>query len=359
MPARSLSKRKALPPILWMVLLLAVPVTLQAQTDCGTKIQEARKLYDQGMIEEIPQMLAPCMENDFTRVQKIEAYKLIILSYLFDDNQFEAEKTMVDFLKKFPEYEIMPNDPVEFVYLFESYRTTSVFSFGLTAGFNLTDPRILEPFSLFDVNHASLSDQKRVGFQVGAGMGRYLSRKMLLNVEFLFAENQYGFTDELRIPLAGGNDGINSVVYKEKLYKLELPVSLSYEIAGRKVHYFARAGLSLASFTGVTGVATRKFSEEIQAVTGETQDMKIYRKKMMYSVLLGTGLRYKVPRGVVTLDLRANIGLNNIVQSDKRYQNQQMITRSYYLDDDFSLTTFSLSAGYYFSFYKPKKQADK
>ena len=27
----------------------------------ATKIQEAQKYYEQGMIEEIPQMLAPCM----------------------------------------------------------------------------------------------------------------------------------------------------------------------------------------------------------------------------------------------------------------------------------------------------------
>lgn len=351
--------RKFLPPLLWMVLLVAVPGILQAQTDCGTKIQEAQKLYDQGMIEEIPQMLAPCMENGFTRVQKIEAYKLIILSYLFDDNQFEAEKTMVEFLKKFPEYEIMPNDPVEFVYLFESYRTTSVFSFGLTAGFNLTDPRIIEPFSVFDMNSATLSNNMRAGFQVGVGMGRYLSKKMLLNVEFLFSENQYSFTDELRVPLAGGNDGINSVVYKEKLYKLELPLTLSYEINARKVHYFVRTGVSLATLTGVTGAATRKYSEEAQPITGEMTDMSDYRTKMLYSAIVGTGIRYKVPRGVLTLDLRANLGLNNLVKPEERYRNQQMITRSYYLDDDFSLTSFSLSAGYYFSFYKPKKQADK
>jgi hypothetical protein len=351
--------QKLRPTLLWLALLLAVPALLQAQTDCGTKIQEAQKLYDQGMIEEIPQMLAPCMENGFTRVQKIEAYKLIILSYLFDDNQFEAEKTMVEFLKKFPEYEIMPNDPVEFVYLFESYRTTSVFSFGLTAGINLTDPRIIQPWSVFDMSTVKLSNHMRTGFQVGAGMGRYISKKMLLNLEFLFSENQYSFTDELRVPLSGGNDGINSVVYKEKLYKAELPLTLSYEFSARKVHYFLRTGASLATLTGVTGAASRKYLEEAQPITGEMKDMTAYRTKILYSAIVGTGFRYKVPRGVLTLDLRVNLGLNNIVKPEERYRNQQMITRSYYVDDDFSLTTFSFSAGYYFSFYKPKKQADK
>ncbi len=73
---------------------------------------------------------------------------------------------MVEFLKKFPEYEIMPNDPVEFVYLFESYRTTSIFSFGFTAGFNLTDPRIIEPFSVFDQTNVTLEKHHETGFPV-------------------------------------------------------------------------------------------------------------------------------------------------------------------------------------------------
>jgi hypothetical protein len=37
----------------------------------------------------------------------------------------------------------------------------------------------------------------------------------------------------------------------------------------------------------------------------------------------------------------------------------QQIMKSYHEDDNFAINTFSFSAGYYFSFYKPKKQADK
>jgi hypothetical protein len=343
--------------LLWL-LFLAFARPAMSQNECATKIQEAQKLYDQGMIEEIPQMLAPCMVDGFTRVQKIEAYKLIILSYLFDDNQFEAEKTMVEFLKKFPEYEIMPNDPVEFVYLFESYRTTSIFSIGLIAGFNLTDPRIIEPHSVFDMRTATMKNTMKPGFQVGVGLGRYISRKMFLSLELKFASNRYGFKDELITPLPGIN-GINSVTYTERLYKLMVPLSLSYEISAKKVHYFVRAGASAARVMGITGIATRKFTEETAPVTGETQDISFYRKTMLYGAVIGAGLRYKVPHGVLMAEIRGNIGLNNIVRSDRRFDNQQQILRSYREDDDFTINTYSLSVGYYFSFYKPKKQAVK
>jgi hypothetical protein len=340
------------------VFQLLFNTSLFSQDDCASKLREAQKYYDQGMIEEIPQMLAPCMAGGFTKAQKIEAYKLIILSYLFNDDQFEAEKTMLEFLKKYPEYEIMPNDPIEFVYLFESYRTTSVFSFGITAGFNMTDPRIIEPFTTFDLRDADLTNTMRTGFLVGVGVGRYISRKMLLNIELYFSSSQYKFSDEISKPLPY-NDGpntLNSIVYQEKMYKVELPVTLAYEFKIKKFNYFLRAGVSVANITGVTGKPSRTYAADIAPEPGDYQDIGSYRKKMLYSGIVGAGIRYKVPRGVITVALRASLGINNIVRSDKRYDNQELSTRFNYLDDDFSLNTLSLSAGYYFSFYKPKKQ---
>ena len=80
----NLKPRYVLISILMLTLVIFSPV-LHGQ-ECGTKIQDAQKLYEQGLIEEIPQMLAPCMQDGFTNVQVIEVYKLIILFYLFDDN---------------------------------------------------------------------------------------------------------------------------------------------------------------------------------------------------------------------------------------------------------------------------------
>lgn len=324
---------------------------VNAQNDCAAKIQEAQRYYDQGMIDEIPSMLAPCMTDGFTRTQKIEAYKLIIMSYLFDENQFEAEKTMLEFLKKYPEYEIMPNDPVEFVYLFESYRTASVFSFGIIGGVNFADPRIIEPFTTFDMNEAVLSNSIKPGFQAGIGVERYMSRKLLLNIEVYFALNQYEFTDERKDARS-----LSVVTFREKLHKVEIPLSLAYEFQIKKTHLIARAGFSLAKITNVTGEPSRKFIESSPAIPGNDIDITDYRKQMLYSGLVGLGMRYKVPRGIVSVDVRAKMGLNNIVNGDKRRDNDLLLNQFHYMDDDFSLNMLSVSVGYYFSFYSPRKQ---
>ena len=342
-------------PVYPFIVVFFIGVLLSSsvfsQQDCGAKIQEAQRYYDQGMIEEIPSMLAPCMQDGFTRNQKTEAYKLIIMSYLFDENQFEAEKTMLEFLKKYPEYEIMPNDPVEFVYLFESYRTASIFSFGLTGGMNVTDPRIIEPFTALDKTLVQHKTQIRPGFQVGIGVERYLTRKILITFETYLALNHYEFADRIVT-----RNSQTYVKFTEKLYKIEVPLTFSYEFTINKTHFIARAGVSAATITGVNGQPERRFTEDAQALTGPDLDISGFRKKMLYSGIIGAGLRYKVPRGIVFLDLRAKAGLNNITLSDKRYANEALTNRYYYIDDDFSLNTLSLSVGYYFSFYSPRKQ---
>jgi hypothetical protein len=318
-----------------------------AQVDCEAKIQEAQRYYDQGMIDEIPNMLSSCMAEGFNRTQKIEAYKLIIMSYLFDENQFEAEKTMLEFLKKYPEYEIMPNDPVEFVYLFESYRTASVFSFGIIGGVNLTDPRIIEPYTTSDFREATLKNTAKPGFQVGVGVEKYMSRKLLLNLEMYLTLNHYEFSDE--------NEN-NYVTFTEKLLSVEIPVTLSYEFTLQKTHFIARLGFSAAKITNASGQPVRKFFEDSQELTGSDLDITGYRKQMLFNGIAGLGVRYKVPRGILAIDLRAKMGINNIVIPEKRRDNDLMLNRYNYEDDDFSLNSLSLSLGYYFSFYSPRKQ---
>jgi hypothetical protein len=176
-----------------------------------------------------------------------------------------------------------------------------------------------------------------------------MSRKILLNLELQLSMIQYQFTDEISAP---GNSSI--VEYNEKIVKIEVPFTVAYEFTLNKTHFIARAGLSAARISKATGEPSRISTQSSQS--GSDMDISDYRKNMLYSGIIGAGVRYKVPRGILQLDLRANLGLNNIVRSEKRYQNPELYNQYFYLDDDFSLNTFSLSVGYYFSFYSPRKQ---
>ncbi|MGD2036172.1 MAG: hypothetical protein PVF73_14005, partial [Bacteroidales bacterium] len=182
--------------ILLLSFVLSALPDLSAQKSCLNTLREAKELYEGGLIDEIPELLSGCMESGFTRAQRIEAYKLIILAYLFDDAQFEAEKMMDEFLKKFPEYEVMPNDPVEFVYLLESYKTSSFYSVNLFFGPNFSNARITESYSTLDRSYAEFSDKTGTGFHIGLGVSRNLWKSVNINVDAIYSWQNFSFTEK-------------------------------------------------------------------------------------------------------------------------------------------------------------------
>ena len=73
--------------ILILCLFIEFSVTLFAQDNCSFKLEEAQKLYESGNLDSIPSMLNPCIEKGFSGDELSRAYKLLILTYLFEDNQ--------------------------------------------------------------------------------------------------------------------------------------------------------------------------------------------------------------------------------------------------------------------------------
>jgi hypothetical protein len=331
-------------------------ISVSAQEDCLKSFQTARQLYEQGMIDEIHEILAPCIESGFTRTQKIEAYKLIILAYLFDDNQYAAEKYMLEFLKKYPEYEIMPTDPVEFVYLFESYKTKAIFSMGITFGPNLANPRIIEPYNAGDVTYNSSSNTSGPGFQVGFNISRYITDKLFLNVGINYTTNQYSFQDNIKYYYKTDELQFAEITFKEKISIIDIPVTLAYEISSRNVKYYLCSGVSAGKIDKVTGKPSRVYDVDSPPITGADISMTDFRESNSFFYIIGTGMKFKVPRGYIMSDIRCNIGLNNIINARNRYKSTELWSKYFYVDDDYSINYFTLTLGYYFSIYKPKKQ---
>ena len=330
---------------LWYVVLMYCALPLAAQEDCGSKLVEAQNLYKQGLIEEIPQLLKPCIESGFTRSQRNAAYKLLVLAYLFDGDQYNAENTMIEFLKKNPEYEVMPGDPVEFVSLFETFRTLSVFSFGLKLGPNISNPRIIEPFDQGDINHSTSRNSSGAGFQAGLSVNRYIAEHVFLNLGLNFVHNSYIFVEEQTLILSGQEPVISTFTLKESLNRYEIPVSVGYEFELPDFNTFVRTGLSISNIFRVTA------KPETDVILAQ-QNFTERRRNLLLSAHVGAGIKYKIPRGYLVMDIRYHYGLNNIVEPAFRYKDSERG----YEDDKFSLYNMTFSFGYYFSFYQPKKR---
>ena len=103
-----------------------INVNLKAQ-DCTETLTQARNLFNEGVIESIPQMLEACIENGFNKEEKVQAYKLLIQAYLFEDNIVEAENTLLKLKKTNPVYEIdCEKEVFEFIRMLAISKTMSV-----------------------------------------------------------------------------------------------------------------------------------------------------------------------------------------------------------------------------------------
>jgi hypothetical protein len=251
----------------------------------------------------------------------------------------------------------MPNDPVEFVYLFESYKTKAFVSLGITLGSNFTNPRIIEPWFVGgnDTKNSS-SNSTGIGFHLGLNLSRYITNRIFMNLGFNYMESKYSFTDEITNIYKDEVLGTSKTTYNENITRFDIPFTIAYELSSRSVNLYFCAGFSIGKINNVTGIASRTFSEDLPPVTSADLSMTDLRENLIYSNIFGSGLKIKVPRGYLVCDLRYYYGLNNIIKPETRNEITELWSTYYYLDDDYALNSYLITIGYYFSFYQPKKQ---
>ena len=320
---------------------------------CRNKLQEASKLFDDGLIDEIPSLLRPCMEDGFTRVEHIEAYKLMILAYLFDDNQVEAEKTMIEFLKRYPEYELMPNDAVEFEYLFNSYGTKSILSIDILVGGNICIPGFQKIYSTYDAGHTSYALVPGGGFQIGAGASLPVAKTLNLGVELFYTSNTYLLSTTSNLWMQSGSVEHSEVKIDESIHRFDIPLTLSYNFGSGNLSYFLRGGGQIGLNLSNKGVVSQVYAKNNQPITTGDYDFSQQRQSYNLFAIAGGGLRYKVSRGYIMLDLRYQAGLINQVKTPR--EDETLSTRYEFIHSDHKLNSVAISIGYEYSFYKSKK----
>ena len=124
------------------------PTTPQATkqaANCTQVLRLARAVYEQGRLHELQALLDDCLKgavgstNGFQTVQeKVDAYRLLCLAYIYLEEPAEADKAMLNLLNTDHFFELNPTDPAEFQALYGTFRTQPIFSFGAKAGPNMT-----------------------------------------------------------------------------------------------------------------------------------------------------------------------------------------------------------------------------
>lgn len=337
------------PPIL-MVIIGSVFVVNLAGQDCAVKLRNAENQFNAGLVEDVPALLEQCLVSGFTDAEELSAYKLIIRSYLFDDKTDMAEKAMMEFLRKYPEYEISPTDHADFVYLFNKFIVKPVIHFGLHGGINLT-------YLLGKTSQSLSGNPGEINYyndnftiQAGADIRYKLNDRLEIGLEIDYSEVSFKKTEDFL--------DFGMVEYYEKQRRFESPVSLYYNPKqyGSFIPYIkGGAGIAFNLYTDSRSAFINKDINNPVPRTGENVNRIDLRNRLDFMVAAGIGCKYKRTKGYAFIDISTQMGIKNQIIAGIP---ENMEWYYFYTDDMFRLNTLRLSMGYVFIIYKPERMEE-
>jgi len=344
--------------LLLMLLLVFIPVSASAQVSgsCAEKLQTAQNLFDRGQVEQVAGLLAGCMKSGFNREESLAAYKLIIQTYLFEDELAKADSAMLDFLKKNPEYQLSETDHSSFVHLYNTFQVKPVVQISLHFGTSYPFMTLVKSLTV-----SGIPAKGKYGAQVfnlyGSVEAKFkLTEKLDLNMEAGYSQLAFTYTEDFL--------NIGVINYSEKQNRIEIPVSATYNFKSlRKFTPYVRLGAGPA-FT-LNSVATgdfKPFDSNVTPRTGSDLARKDSRISMDLFVQAGAGIKFKTRGGFLFTELRSNFGVINQTEREALPSDTQSSDefRNFYFkaDDDFNLNALNFSIGYTQIFYKPSKKGE-
>jgi hypothetical protein len=343
---------------LLLILLAIMPVSGIAQEagSCAEKLQTAQNLFDRGQVEQVAGLLQECLESGFTREESLTAYKLIIQTYLFEDELEKADSAMLAFLKKNPEYQLSETDHSSFVHLFNTFQVKPVVQISVHIGSNL-------PFTTFVTDRSvtgipSPGEYSAPAFNLYGSIEAKFKLKEKIELNFETGYSQIAFVCTKVFP------GLGTTTYKETQSRIEVPLSATYNIARLgKFTPYARLGGGPAIL--LSSVATTEFTEFYPNGTDNTGS-DIDRKDSRYTLDIfgqaGAGMKYKTRGGYMFVEARGNFGVFNQVKRtdlpDYTHTSEELGYFYKHGEDDFNLNALNFSIGYTQIFYKPSKKQE-
>jgi len=306
-----------------------------AQTDsCIIKLKNAGTAFEQGdydiTISLIRSALAGC---NLDKSEKIDANKLLILSYLKVDNLEEADNTASAIMKIDPYYkpDKFKDDP-KLTALFEKYQPLPMFKMGLSGGFNISSASAENTYSIVHADNTEGLDQynNKLGFQLGIAAEYRTYKDLWVSLGFGYRQSKY--EHEL---FDVENTTIN---YSEKLSYFDVPLSLKYYFLKGSVQPYLEGGATFSFLSSAISTSTRDDLKDLV-------DRADLRNKFMNGYFGGLGAVYSMKGLQLFVNARYSIYSGNVNKEGTRYADPVNVFKYYYLDDDFTLDNFQVNAG--------------
>ncbi len=341
--------------ILYIYLIITIGLLFNAfgQDDCILKLQEAEKMYEEGKIELVEPLLKNCLNSGFNRENRIQAYRLLALVQIFEDNSELAENYLLKILKINPEYKYNESvDPLEFIRLYNTINTNPVLSIGVLFGTNITNPLLRQTYT---VNNYKNANAKYTSNGIGIELGLRCAYHLNNNIDIVFEPTYTNQTFKLSEQVT---DVCNTYV-SEDIALLDFPINVNYFFYQQnKISYYAEAGLIYRQYISGSRMFERVYTDNEQPSIPElTIKSDIYRRHQNFAAAIGAGVQYKLSRSNLQFLVKYKFGLTNLTNPENRYNNvDNIITDYYFIDNNFNINGLSVNISYNYQFYNHKRK---
>lgn len=362
----------------FLLFFLAKSISVFAQDQCAISLSAAEDKYEQGRLYEISAIIEECLKEGFTDEEKVRAYRLLTLTYLYLNYQEKADSTFLKLLNIAPDYKTNDAaDPMELIYHSEKFTTKPIFYLNGKVGLNFSLANKLLDYSLSNSLTESGKYTWDLGFIVGVGAEMVIWKDLHLAGELFYSRKSVRLSDTH----FGFYTTNMEIIHRE----LEVPLMLKYNFFKGKVNPFCFGGLSpsflaQSSSSNISG----NYLEEDETPPVNLPDEIVttrMKNKFNYSVLFGGGINYKFGLNYLVFEARYSIGMLNVTNNGNRFnlgsqretpggtidgainepdgvffpEGRELKFPPGHIDDDFKLNNLSILVGFVRPLYKPRK----
>lgn len=348
---------------IWIGLLF-VPLSYQAQ-NCQENLEKALRFYRMGQPEKVASLIAPCLNSDFDRDQKIQAYRLLTIVHLFEKDSTKAEASFISMLKIDPDQYIDTTfsvDPAELLFLYKKYKTTPFAYLSFEAGLNLAYPQALaQPAG--SRRSVGLADSLttynvRIGYQLGVQWSQVLWRRNLrLDIGACYTTYSFDHINKISTSTDGAGSR-NTVRLRETQTLVQIPIKISYDFEEKSpCNFVFKPRFYPYIFTGLRLdyrlSAKMSLPDPLPAVS-RINDNDILSSRYLFQVagLIGGGVKIKAGNNYISLGLQYSFWPQNMV--NKLYQNHEILYLLGHVDNDIRLSHAAIQVGFQHPIYRYK-----
>lgn len=347
-----------------LVLLLLCSFSALAQTATPAQtLRLARATYEQGRLHEIPTQLNENIISAMNKQEKVEAYKILCLSYIYLEESAKADESMLNILRTDPYFEINEAvDPAEFVALYKTFRTLPIFRIGGKLGLDASRPNVKESTTAGDLEGDS-KYKALAGINFGVFVDMPLSERLNLHGEVLYSQKRFGLTQVFSRFNESSSSQVsyqNTTEAIESQTWLSLPLTVQYKPLNNKSNFNQKfnpyvAGGVVIDYLLNAKITGEQVRDQQSSVQEKTFEFKPSRNSLNISLMAAAGIKLRVGGGYLVTEIRYLHGLTNISSKESAFKNQEITWELNYADPVFKLSSLGISAGYIQNIFKPKK----